>query len=189
MLQYSPSKFGLAADWEGSVWWTGEQGTESRRPWGAAGENWEVLILPLGCDSCAGGQTGDSLHGGICKALEVEHVSATCPCGIEGQPLLLGWTSTSTASRERGGWCSSLGYSRTYLECCAQFGLSGRIKIVSNWTDQGGHGWSMWCVRRCLGSWFCLSGRKKVHGRILEMTSATGEIMEMARLTLGWAEG
>lgn len=34
-----------------------------------------------------------------------------------------------------------------------------------------------------------LSGRKKVHGKILEMISATGEIMEMARLILGRAEG
>lgn len=185
MLQYSPSKSVLAADWEGSGWWTGEWGHEFRRPWGAAGEHCEGLILPLGCESCAGGQAGHWLHGRICKALEAECASATCPCGIEGQPLPLDCTSTSRASRERGGWCSSFGYLGTHVECCAWFGLSGTIRIVSNWADQGGLGWSVWCVRRCSGSWFGSSGREKVHGRILELSSATGESMEMVRLILG----
>lgn len=43
-------------------------------------------------------------------------------------------------------------------------------------------------MRRCPGSWFCSFGRKKVHGRILELSSAAGESMEIARLILGAAE-
>lgn len=40
-------------------------------------------------------------------------------------------------------------------------------------------------MRRCSWSWFCPSGRKKVHGRVLELSSATGDSMEMARLIVG----